>query len=47
MAVVGDGHDAGAFERADGREFLAGDVLGDGAGDKDIHDALRAPRVRG
>jgi len=40
MAVVGDGHDAGAFEAADGREFLAGDVLGDGAGDENIHDAF-------
>ena len=30
----------GAFQAADGRELLAGDVLGDGAGDKDIHDAF-------
>ena len=34
------------FEPADGREFLAGDVFGDGAGDKDIDDALLRPRVR-
>ena len=40
MAVVGDGHDAGAFERADGCEFLARDVFGNGAGDKDIYDAV-------
>ena len=46
MAVVGDGHDAGAFERADGREFLAGDVFGDGPGHKDVDDALSGRRVR-
>ena len=40
MAVVGDGHDAGAFESADGRQFLAGDILGDGAGDENIYDAF-------
>ena len=28
------------FKSADGREFLAGDVLGDGAGDENIHDAF-------
>ena len=40
MAVVGDGHDAGFFERTDGREFFAGDIFGDGAGDENIHDAF-------
>ena len=28
------------FKRADGREFLARDVFGDGAGDEDVHDAV-------
>ena len=27
MAVIGDGHDAGAFEPADGRQFFAGDIF--------------------
>jgi len=40
MAVVGNGDDPRLFERADGRQFLAGDVLRDGAGDKNIHHAL-------
>ncbi len=40
MAVVGDGDDAGLFQPADGREFLAGNAFGNRAGDEDIHDAF-------
>src|SRR5882672_2971211 len=40
MAVVGDGDNAGFFQSADGSKFFARDVLGDRAGDEDIHDAL-------
>jgi len=34
MAVIGDGDDTRFFERADRREFFAGDIFGDRAGDE-------------
>ena len=40
MAVVGERDDAGLVHRADRREFLAGDALGDRAGGEDIHARL-------
>jgi len=40
MAVVGDGDDSGFFERTNRREFFAGDIFCDCAGDKNIHDAF-------
>ena len=40
MAVVGDGDDAGFFQAADGREFFAGEIFTDGAGDKNIYHAF-------
>ena len=35
-----DGDDAGGFERADGSQFLAGDIFGDGARDEDVDFAF-------
>ena len=46
VAVVGDGDDAGALERADGRERLALHADGDAAGGIDVDDGVAARRRR-
>jgi hypothetical protein len=45
VAVVGDGDDAGAFERADGGEGLALHADGDAAGGENFHDGVAANGV--